>query len=172
MKIDLKKLTLTAMFLAVGLLLPFVFAQLKQLGKMLLPMHLPVFLCSLICGWQYGLIIGFIMPLMRSALFSMPVLFPGACAMAFELAAYGFFAGFVYSKTEKIYFSLVFSMLAGRAVWAAAQTFLLGISGKSFTLAAFWAGAFSEAFPGIILQLVLVPMIVKLSHKAISQKKP
>ena len=49
------KLTLSAMFLAIGLVLPFFTGQIPQIGNMLLPMHIPVLLCGLICGWQWGL---------------------------------------------------------------------------------------------------------------------
>ena len=51
---SLRNLLLAAMFLAIGLVLPFFTGQIKEIGNMLLPMHLPVFLCALICGWQYG----------------------------------------------------------------------------------------------------------------------
>ena len=67
---SLRNLLLEAMFLAIGLVLPFFTGQIKEIGNMLLPMHLPVFLCALICGWQYGTAVGFIMPLLRFALFS------------------------------------------------------------------------------------------------------
>jgi thiamine transporter ThiT len=69
----IKKLVLGAMFLAIGIILPFFTGQIPQIGRMLLPMHIPVFLCGLICGWQYGLAVGFILPLMRSMLFFMPL---------------------------------------------------------------------------------------------------
>ena len=72
----IKKMTLSAMLLAVGLVLPFLTGQIQQIGNMLLPMHIPVFLCGLICGWKYGGAVGFLTPLLRSLLFGMPVLFP------------------------------------------------------------------------------------------------
>ena len=82
---DLKQLTLAALFLALGLVLPFFTGQIPQIGSMLLPMHIPVFLCGLICGWQYGAAVGFVTPLLRSALFGMPPLFPTAAAMPLEI---------------------------------------------------------------------------------------
>ena len=69
---SLKNLVLAAMFMAIGFVLPFLTGQIPQIGNMLLPMHLPVFLCGLICGWQYGLAVGFILPLIRSLVFGMP----------------------------------------------------------------------------------------------------
>ena len=85
--------------LALALVLPFLTGQIPQIGGMLLPMHLPVFLCGLICGWQYGAVVGFVAPLMRMALFGMPPLV-AAVAMAFELAAYGGIAGFLYNRSR------------------------------------------------------------------------
>lgn len=128
---SLRNLLLAAMFLAIGLVLPFFTGQIKEIGNMLLPMHLPVFLCALICGWQYGTAVGFIMPLLRFALFSMPRM-PTALAMAFEMAAYAFAAGFLYSRarwqcTRMLYRYLIVAMIAGRVVWAAAMIVLLGL---------------------------------------------
>ncbi len=88
-------LSLTAMFLALGLVLPLLTGQIQQIGNMLLPMHLPVFLCALICGWKYGLPMALVLPLMRFFLFGMPPIFPTAISMTFELAAYAFVAGFL-----------------------------------------------------------------------------
>ena len=60
-----KKLTLAAMFFAIGIILPFFIGQIPLIGQMLLPMHIPVLLCGLIVGWQYGLATGFFLPLVR-----------------------------------------------------------------------------------------------------------
>ena len=170
-KKSIKNLTLTAMFLALGLVLPFLTGQIPQIGSMLLPMHLPVFLCALVCGWQWATPMAAILPVMRSLIFGMPPIFPTATAMAFELATYAFVAGFLYHKILKkknlltVYISLVSAMILGRAVWGCAQWILLGISGKGFTFAAFLAGAFVNAWPGIIMLLVLGPAIMFLLDK-------
>ena len=109
-------------------------------------------------------------PLLRSLLFGMPPLFPTATAMAFELAAYGLLSGLVYKllpkKTPYLYVALILAMIGGRAVWGLAMLILMGISGKGFTMAAFWAGAFANAWPGILLQLVLIPPVVAALKKA------
>ena len=133
----IKNLTLTAMFLAIGLELPFLTGQIQQIGNMLLPMHIPVFLCALICGWKYGLPMAFILPLLRSFMFGRPALYPNAIGMAFELAAYAFVAGFLYEKfrwpcTKALYRCMLIAMAAGRIVWGAVQTVLLGFGGSAF----------------------------------------
>ena len=70
-----KKVTLSGMLFAIGLILPFFIGQIPAVGKMILPMHIPVLICGLILGWQYGLAVGFLLPLVRSVLFGMPVLY-------------------------------------------------------------------------------------------------
>lgn len=164
-KNQLVNLTLAAMFLAIGLLLPLLTGQIKQIGNMLLPMHIPVILCGLICGWQYGLAVGFVVPLLRCAIFGMPMLFPTAISMAFELATYGFAVGFLYFHSRwkcviALYRCMIIAMLSGRVVWGIVQTCLLGLGENGFTFSAFIAGAFLNAIPGIILQLVLIPSIM------------
>lgn len=164
-KNTVKKMAFSAMFLALGMVLPFLTMQLQQIGNMLLPMHIPVMLCGLICGWQYGAAVGFVLPILRSVTFGMPVLYPNALAMAFELMAYGLVIGLLYGRSKwkciiSLYRSMIFSMLAGRVVWGAVMTVLMGLGGGIFTLTTFWTGAFLNAIPGIILQLVLIPAVM------------
>ena len=165
MKSIAKNLVLPAMFLAIGLVLPFFIGQIPQIGQMLLPMHIPVMLCGLICGWQRGAVVGFVLPLLRSALFGMPAFFPNAVAMAFELLTYGLVIGLVYGLSKwkcllSLYKALVIVMLAGRAVWGIVRWIQLGISGEAFTLQLFLAGAFTTAIPGILAQLILIPAVM------------
>ena len=165
MNAKIKNLTLAALLLALGIVLPFLTGQIPQVGSMLLPMHLPVLLCGLICGWQYGAAVGFILPLLRFALFGMPPIFPTGIAMAAELATYGLLAGLLYAHSHwqcivALYRSLFAAMVAGRIVWGVAEIILLGLSGNAFTWQMFFAGAFLNAIPGIVLQLVFIPAIM------------
>lgn len=161
---QIKKLVYSGVFLALCLVLPFFTGQIPQIGGALLPMHLPVLLCGFVCGWPYGLAIGVIAPLLRSLLFGMPPMFPTALAMACELAGYGFFTGLLYRRFPKkvpfLYVNLVISMLAGRVLWGAARLIFAGVAGSEFAFAAFIAGAFTSAIPGIVVQLILIPILV------------
>lgn len=159
------KLVLSALFLALSLVLPVITGGIPAIGNMLLPMHIPVLLCGLICGWQYGLVIGFVAPLLRSVLFGMPPLYPVAIAMSCELAAYGLIIGLVYAAVHKrglaaLYTSLLAAMVGGRLVWGLAEVLLLGLAGNAFTMQAFLSGALLTAVPGILLQLVLIPAVM------------
>ena len=166
---ETRKITLSAIFLALGLVLPFLTMQIQSIGNMLLPMHIPVLLCGYVVGVPYSLIIGFITPVLRSFLFGMPMMLNAIC-MAFELATYGAIAGIMHKKLSSkkwyIYISLIIAMIAGRIVWGGAMYICMGIKGGAFTLAAFFAGAITNAIPGIIVQLVLIPIIVIMLEKA------
>ena len=162
-------LSLAAMFLALAFVLPFLTGQIKQIGAMLCPMHIPVILCGYICGGPWGLIVGFAAPLLRSFIVGMPKIFPTAFAMAFELAVYGFMSGLLYrilpKKKINIYLSLIISMVTGRLVWGFVQLCCVGFDVSKFSLSAFWAGAVMNAIPGIIIQLVFIPVLVMVLEK-------
>ncbi len=161
------KMVLAALFLALAYVLPFLTGQIPEIGAMLCPMHIPVLLCGFICGPVWGGIIGFIAPIMRSMLTGgFPPMFPTAVAMAFELAAYGAVSGLMHRILPKrkpyVYCSLLTAMIVGRIVWGAATFVCLGVSGGAFTFSAFIAGSITNAIPGIVLQIILVPVIVML----------
>lgn len=156
---------LAAMFLSIGLLLPFVTMQIPTVGKMLCPMHIPVLLSGFILGGPYGMVVGFITPLLRSVIFGMPVMLPDAVCMAFELGTYGFAAGFLSEKTHKdmksLYVVLIAAMISGRIVWGFAAAVIYTFIGAEFTWKIFLMVGFVNAVPGILLQLVFVPVLVK-----------
>ncbi len=158
------KLVLTAFFLALVFILPFFTGQIQVIGSMLLPMHLPVLLCGFFVGWPYALAIGVISPILRSLMFGMPPMFPVAIGMAIEMGVYGFVSGFCYLHSKKknivaIYVSLLLAMILGRVAYGTATLIMLGST--AYTFEAFIAGAFFSAIPGIILQLILIPVLVK-----------
>ncbi len=167
---SLKKLILSAMFLSIGVVLPLFTASVKEIGDSLLPMHIPILLCGLICGAKYGAITGFILPIFRALTFGMPPIYPNAVWMAFELATYGLVIGLLYSRFKQksvktVYISLIVSMISGRVVWGVVKTLLLGIGSSKFGFYAFLMGGFVDALPGIVLQLILIPCIMAILNK-------
>ena len=163
-----KRVTVAGICLALALLLPFVTGQIPQVGAMLCPMHLPVLLSAFFVGWKWAMAVGFTAPILRFALFSMPPM-PFGIAMAFELATYGLVASVVYNILPKkkwaIYASLITAMIVGRVVWGAARLVIAGITANPFTWQMFIGGALLEAIPGIIIQLILIPIIVMAVKK-------
>ena len=165
------KLSYSALCLALALVLPFLFTgNVPDIAKQLSPMHIPVMLCGFLCGWPYGLVVGAVAPLLRFAIFGMPVILPGGVAMAFELAVYGFICGLLYrvfpKKIPYIYVTLIISMICGRIVWGIARFALAGLMNSDFPMSAFIAGAVTKAIPGIILHIILIPLIVIALKKA------
>jgi thiamine transporter ThiT len=166
---SIRKLTLAALFLALGLVLPFFTGQIREIGNKLLPMHIPVLLCGFICGWKYGLLVGFLTPLLRFSVFSMPAM-PNALTMAFELAAYGAVSGILYAKLPKnkwrTLLTLLIAMITGRILWGVASIFIYSIGTGAFTWQMFIGGAILNAIPGIILQFILIPILILSLEKA------
>ena len=165
-----RKMVYAALYLAIAMVLPFITGQIPEIGAMLSPMHIPAFLCGFMCGWPWGLAVGFIAPLLRSFLFGMPAMMPTAVAMAFELAVYGAAAGLLYRmlprKKWSVCAALVIAMILGRLVWGSARLILAGLSGSGFPWARFLAGAFTNAVPGIIMHLILIPVLVIAMDRA------
>ena len=167
--LQIRRLTYSALYLAIALVLPFLTGQIPEIGSMLCPMHIPALLCGFVCGWPWGLAIGFISPLLRSLLCGMPTA-SAAVAMAFEMAVYGAVAGILYRILPKkgwgIYVTLLTAMVAGRIVWGGVQFLLAGLLSTEFSLPLFLAGAVTNAIPGIIVQIILIPILVAAMEKA------
>ena len=161
----LKKLIFSAIFLALGFILPIFFGQLPTIGQMLVPMHIPVILCGMVCDWKHGTIIGFILPLLRSLIFSVPVLYPTAISVAFEMATYGLIVGILYGYSKKksiftIYFAMIVTMILGRIIRCISQILLLNIQGNPFVWKSFFTGVILNSIPGVILQLIIIPIVI------------
>ena len=167
---------IAALCLALCLVLPFLTGGIPEIGKMLLPMHLGVFICAYVSDYKWATVVGFIAPLMRSFLFGTPYLYPTAIAMAFELACYGFVAGFLNQKlkasTIDVYISLLSAMVAGRIVSGLMNMILYGLKGNTYSWSLFIGASFLNAIPGIILQLIVVPLLVISLRKARVIDKP
>ena len=141
-----------AFFVAIGVLLPMIFHFFGGLGKMLLPMHIPVLLCGFVCGPSYGALCGFIVPILSASLTGMPVMFPNGVIMAFELLTYGFLGGILYQKGQRLLIALIAAMVAGRIVSGLLSTFLYGFAGLQYGFETFITVSFVVAFPGSIIQ--------------------
>lgn len=165
-----RNLTLSGMFLSLAFVMPFLTGQIPQIGSMLCPMHIPVLLCGFFCGAPCGLVVGAAASLLRSFLLGMPPMFPVAVCMSFELATYGFVAGILHRRLPKrkgsVYVSLLCAMVMGRLVWGAAMFCCMGLDTSAFGLHAFLMGAVGNAVPGIVLQVILIPVLVIVLERA------
>ena len=165
----IRALTYSALCLALCLVLPFLTGQIPEIGSMLCPMHLPVLLCGFLCGPWWGAAVGLVAPLLSHILFHMPPLVT-AMGMTGELAAYGAVVGILYRRLPKknisIYISLLTAMTLGRILWGCAMVLIYGVSGTPFGWEMFLSGAVLNAIPGIVLQIVLVPILVMALKRA------
>lgn len=168
--VRIRKLVIAAVCLALCMVLPFLTGQIPEIGSMLSPMHIPVLLCGFLCGAAWAAVAGALAPLLRFMLFGMPPLFPVGVAMCVELATYGAVSGLMYRilprKPIWVYASLITAMTAGRIIWGIVRAVLSGATGSPFTWVAFVSGAFTQAIPGIILHIILIPPIVLSMEKA------
>ncbi len=166
MKVKTNEMVKASLFIALGLILPFAFHRIGMGGPIFLPMHIPVLLCGFILGERYGAIVGFITPFLNSVLTGMPPIYPIAVAMALELTAYGFITGYLYKKKNvNLIISLIISMLIGRLISGIANYILLSMAGKPYALKMFITASFVKPIWGIIIQLILIPIVVKTVEK-------
>lgn len=162
-------LTISALCLAGGVILPqaFHFLPIPNAGIILCPMHIPVLLCGILCGWPWGLLCGILTPLLSSMITGMPALFPTGASMICELAAYGILSGIFYQITQgKIYATLFLAMLGGRFVMGISSLLFYNLAGKGYTFELFLTSAFVTALPGILLQLTLIPLLIVILKKS------
>lgn len=167
---SVQRMVMAGVCLALCLVLPFLTGQIPEIGSKLSPMHIPVLLCGLTCGWPWALAVGFIAPPLRFLLFGMPPIFPTGVGMMFELAAYGAIAGLMVTvlprKNWALYAALIVAMIGGRLVWGAVRWALTMFGSGAFTFQAFLAGAVIDAWPGIICHILIVPPLAIALRKA------
>lgn len=160
---DTKRLVLTAMSIALCVVLPMAFHSVPNSGQIMLPMHIPVLLCGMVCGAFYGALCGLLGPLLSSALTAMPAaaMLPG---MMVECGVYGLATGLLLRRVRTgklyadLYLSLIASMLLGRVLSGIAKALLFQAGKYSFT--AWITASFVTGLPGIALQLAVLPTLV------------
>ncbi|MDI3534672.1 MAG: hypothetical protein PWQ82_1037 [Thermosediminibacterales bacterium] len=164
---DLKKVVTGGFFVALGIVLPIGFHMVggSSVGKMLLPMHIPVLLAGFFTGPAIGFFVGFLTPLLSSILTGMPPFSPPvAPMMMIELPIYGFLAGWLYERLKlNVFISLLITLFAGRLVYGIAGAVLLplfGLKGIS-PLYPVTAGLVT-GIPGLVVQIILIPAVVKI----------
>ena len=166
---NIKRMVIAALFIAFGIVLPLAFHYVPNAGRVFLPMHIPILLSGILCGFPYGLIVGIITPLLSSLLTGMP---PTAFlpSMICELAAYGTVSSLlmryvrVKNTYAKIYISLVGAMLFGRLFYGILNSFIFNAGNYSMEI---WlTAAFVTALPGVIIQILIIPTIVIVLQKA------
>ncbi len=167
-----RELILSGLFISLGVVLPIAFHALGT-GPTFLPMHIPILIAGFVLSLPYAIIVGAVTPLLSSFLTGMPPIFPVLPYMVVELAAYGGVVSLLYRKfRQNIYITLICSMVLGRivagiTVWFLATFFMAKLPGPVM----FIMGAITQGLPGIVLQLLLIPVIVFALEKSNLIKK-
>lgn len=160
---NVKKSIITAVCIALCYVIPLMFHGIQNAGSIFCPMHIPVFICGLICGWQYGLLCGIAGPALSSALSGMPpvAILP---SMMVELAVYGTAAGLMMklvrtkSTYADLYISLIVAIVCGRVLAGLAKALIFARG--SYSMSAWITGSVVTSWPGTVIQLVFIPTIV------------
>lgn len=166
-----KKLILSGFFIACGVILPMVFHIFSMGGTVFLPMHIPVLIAGYFLGPIYAAGVGVITPILSGFLTGMPPLVPVMPIMAFELCGYGLISGLVFSKTNKVYLSLIVAMIVGR-LFAVVGAFVVSLTlAPQINPAMYVLGGLTTAIPGMLIQLIFIPILIKLlmNNKEISK---
>ncbi len=166
---EVKCAVLTAASIALCIVLPMAFHAIPNAGNIFLPMHIPVLICGLVCGWRYGLLCGIAGPVLSAVLTGMPpaAVLPG---MAAETAVFGVAAGFMMKTVHTkrlfpdLYISLITAILLGKVISGAAKALIF--SAGQYSMAAWVSASFITAWPGLLLQLALIPAVVAALEKS------
>lgn len=160
-KITTRELVLSGLLLAAGLILPMIFHMFSMTGPVFLPMHIPVLIGGLLLPPALAFPLGVITPLLSSLLTGMPVAFPMAPIMAFELGLYGLSASIATRKIKLSTIpSLIIAMIDGRIGAGLAVALLVKLFGVKMNPIMFVKGAIVTGLPGILIQLVFIPALI------------
>jgi riboflavin transporter FmnP len=156
-----RRIALTSFFLSLGIVLPFVFHQFALAGRIFLPMHIPVFLAGIFAGPVSGIIVGVLSPVISFFLTGMPPPY-AVPLMAMELPIYGLSIGLLNQvKKFPLILSLIVSMILGRAAFALGLLILGRFFSLPYGFSTFLEITFITGLPGIGLQIVIIPALVK-----------
>ena len=165
---NIELINFSIIFVALAVALPWIAHQFNIAGQIFLPMHVFVLVAALLFGWRAGLIVGLLTPLISHLTSGMPLL-PVLPQITIEIAVYGLVAGFCREKLKlNLYLSLLIAMVVGRLV--------LGLSAWMIGTAMY--GPFNQilqiikiGWPGILIQLALVPLIVVWIKRFLEKKR-
>ncbi len=156
-----RQLTYTALFAALGIVVPQAFHMIggPAIGAILLPMHIPVLVGAMLLGPFSGMVIAMISVLV-GALLGMPPM-PIAIFMFFELSVYGLVAGVLFKQRKyHVYLSLIVAMIAGRLTQILVIQVFLKLFSATLPPVFGTLAMFGLSIPGMMVQLILVPMLV------------
>ena len=159
-------ISVAGLLLSLGILFPLVFHILKIGGNVFLPMHFPVLIAGFFLPWELSGLVGLLSPLLSFLFTSMPPV-PTVFTMMGELLVYGALTSLLFRNARLgIYPALILSMIFGRLVSLLLNWLIISlIVGKNFDFLQVASALFVVGLPGVLIQLVLIPLLVKLILK-------
>lgn len=162
--LNVKNLTLAAMFLALAVIMPrLVHFMGPEAGKMFLPLFWGVAFSSLILPLRYTLMIGVLSPLISYMISGMPGI-PMLQFMMIELMVYALAVSLLHRKLNGTV-SILLGILISRMTYIASVMIaanLLGLPAPGAGFAVLFS-SISVSIPGIIAQVVLAPIVERVS---------
>ena len=166
MKMNTRNMICGGFFIALAVILPVLFHFIGAAGQIFLPMHIPVLMAGLMAGGRTGFLTGALAPIMSSLLTGMPPLSPVLPVMVVELAVYGAVAGYLHrNRCKTNWVALCGALAAGRMAAMAAVYILAGCLNLPITPAAYVLGALITGLPGIIIQIIFLPLLTTRLEK-------
>lgn len=154
-----RQMTYTGALLAIGVLIPGIFHMTGIPGTIFLPMHIPVLMGGLLLSPGYALFLGLVLPLLNSTLLGMPPILPIGVLMSVELGLYGLVASLV-KRRMNVFLTLITSMVVGRIGLGLFAYLLVSLDTIKLNPMMYLQGAIVTGLPGMIIQLILIPLIV------------
>ena len=167
-----------AAFTVLSVLTPWVFHQFHLAGATYLPMHFFIFAAALTCGWQAGAIVGLLTPFASYFVSGMPAM-TVLPQVALEVTVYGLIAGLLRQKFNlRVGWSLLGAMVGGRIALPLAVVIVQAISGHVYSplgpaatpFTAVW-NTVTQAWPGMLIQLALIPLAFWLVERYTAKKQ-
>jgi hypothetical protein len=158
---ELRQIPLAALFAALGVVLPPIF-HVFGLGSTFLPMFLPVMLGSMLLSWKFALVLAIFAPLTSWLLTGMPPLVPPILPlMLAELVLLALICSVLHVHLQRsVWFTLLIAIIADRLLLFFMVTF--AASWLSLDPAVFSIALVVSGLPGIVLQLLVIPLALKL----------
>ena len=171
-RVRINNLVLASLFVGIGIVLP-IFFHAAGLGPVFLPMHIPVMLSGYFLPIPLALAVGIFTPILSSLLTGMPPILPVPPYMIFESATYAFLTSLLYRKMKlNVYVSLIPSMIGGRVVSGLTVWVMLTFfSVKLPIFFVFMYSSFLKGLPGVIVQIILIPLLVKFVERSYLDEK-
>ncbi len=160
-RLNTRNIVVSGLLLALGIIIPSIFHTTGIPGNIFLPMHIPVLLGGFLLPPFFAFLLGILTPIINSLITGMPVMFPMAVIMVFELGIYGLVASLLYRRLEfSIIISLIASMIVGRIMAGIVVFFLIILFTVQMDPIIFVKAGIMTGLPGIIIQLILIPTLM------------